>query len=33
VLITSDDWDRMKQMEANGGDESGELTVEPVDED
>lgn len=33
VLITSDDWDRMKQMEANGGGESDELTVEPVDED
>ena len=33
VLITSEDWDRMKQMEANGGDESEELTVEPVDED
>jgi len=33
VLITSEDWDRMKQMEANGGDESDELTVEPVDED
>jgi len=33
VLITSEDWDRMKQMEANGGGESDELTVEPVDED
>jgi len=33
VLITSDDWDRMKQMEANGSSEAGELTVEPVDEE
>ena len=33
VLITSEDWDRMKQMEANDADDSGGLTVEPVDED
>ncbi len=33
VLITSDDWDRMKQIEANDDGESDGLTVEPVDEE